>query len=87
MPMISQKRKRPLVSTRIMPLPSQSRSTSAIGAASPTFPQERNRPDILRQTYLSRTQSYSMGSARPGEPRQWEFLCEHFQSEKFLVLF
>ncbi|TQD69467.1 hypothetical protein C1H46_045000 [Malus baccata] len=62
MPMISQKRKRPLVSTRIPPLPSQSRSTSAIGAP-PTFRQERNRPDILRQTYLSRTQSHSMGGA------------------------
>ncbi|KAM1925400.1 hypothetical protein ACFX13_032680 [Malus domestica] len=22
--------------------------------------------------------------SRPGEPGQWEFLCEHFQSEKFL---
>ncbi|RXH83615.1 hypothetical protein DVH24_005868 [Malus domestica] len=50
--MISQKKKRPL-----------SRSTSAIRAAPHTFRQKRNRPDILRQTYLSRTQSHSMGGA------------------------
>ncbi|TQE07290.1 hypothetical protein C1H46_007112 [Malus baccata] len=63
MTMISQKRKRPLVSTRIRPLPSQSRSTSVIRDVPPTFRQERNRPDILRQTYLSHTQSHSMGGA------------------------
>ncbi|RXH83614.1 hypothetical protein DVH24_005867 [Malus domestica] len=63
MTMISQKRKRPLVSTRILPLPSQSRSTSAIRDVPPTFRQERNRPDILRQTYLSHTQSHFMGGA------------------------
>ena len=71
MPMISQKRKRPLVSTRIPPLPSQSRSTSAIGAAPPpTFRQERNMPDILRQTYLSRTQSHSMGGGTGSDAPQ-----------------
>ncbi|CAN6571725.1 unnamed protein product [Malus baccata var. baccata] len=48
MPMISQKWKRPLVSTRIPPLPSLSRSTSVIRAAPPTFCQERNMPNILR---------------------------------------
>ncbi|KAM1989995.1 hypothetical protein ACFX15_031293 [Malus domestica] len=63
MPMIGQKRKRPVVSTRIPPLPSQSRFTFAIGAPPLTFRQERNRPDILRQTYLSRTQSHSIGGA------------------------
>ncbi|KAM1294585.1 hypothetical protein TB2_014275 [Malus domestica] len=71
MPMISQKRKRPFVSTRIPPLPSQSRSTSAIGAP-PTFRQERNRPDFLRQTYLSRTQSHSMGGATRSDTPQLE---------------
>ncbi|KAM1728148.1 hypothetical protein ACFX12_018690 [Malus domestica] len=71
MPMISQKRKRPLVSTRIPPLPSQSRCTSAIGAP-PTFRQERNRPDILRQTYLSRTQSHSMGGVTRSDTPQLE---------------
>ncbi|KAB2606677.1 hypothetical protein D8674_021218 [Pyrus ussuriensis x Pyrus communis] len=63
MTMISQKWKRPLVSTRIPPLPSQSWSTSAIKDVPPTFRQERNRPNILRQIYLSRTQSHSMGGA------------------------
>ncbi|KAB2608219.1 hypothetical protein D8674_011387 [Pyrus ussuriensis x Pyrus communis] len=70
MPMISQKRKRPLLSTRIPPLPSQSRSTYASGAALPTFHQEINRPDILRQTYLSHTQSHSMGGATRSDAPQ-----------------
>ncbi|KAM1512283.1 hypothetical protein PS1_024329 [Malus domestica] len=72
MPMISQKRKQPLVSTGILPLPSQSRSTSAIGAAPHTFRQERNKPDILRQTYLSRTQSHFMGGTTGSDAAQLE---------------
>ncbi|TQD81431.1 hypothetical protein C1H46_033016 [Malus baccata] len=120
MPMISQKWKRPLVSTRIPPLPSQSRSTSVIRATPSTFRQERNMPNILRETSYQHQdvaksqlddthndlpteaptrkrsairrrhgrgigQSSDRDGLKTREPRQWEFLCEHFQSEKFLA--